>query len=77
MGLASLLNRKPLALSGGEKQRTAVARAIVRNPKVFLLDEPLSDLDAPLRVEYVVKSSGYRGHSKQRLFTSRTIRKRP
>jgi len=51
MGLSALLDRKPAALSGGEKQRTAVARAIVRNPKAFLLDEPLSNLDAPLRVE--------------------------
>ena len=51
LGLARLLRRKPAALSGGECQRVAVGRAIVRNPKVFLFDEPLSNLDAKLRVQ--------------------------
>lgn len=46
-----LLKRKPKALSGGQKQRVAIGRAIVRNPKVFLMDEPLSNLDAKLRVQ--------------------------
>ncbi len=50
LGLASLLERKPKALSGGQRQRVAVGRAIVREPKVFLMDEPLSNLDAKLRV---------------------------
>ncbi len=50
LGLASLLDRKPKALSGGQRQRVAVGRAIVREPTVFLMDEPLSNLDAKLRV---------------------------
>ena len=51
LGISTLLDRKPKALSGGQRQRVAVGRAIVRNPQVFLLDEPLSNLDAKLRVE--------------------------
>ncbi|MBM4044337.1 MAG: sn-glycerol-3-phosphate ABC transporter ATP-binding protein UgpC [Planctomycetes bacterium] len=51
LGITDLLDRKPRALSGGEKQRVAVGRAIVRKPKAFLFDEPLSNLDAKLRVE--------------------------
>ncbi len=50
LGLENLLDRKPKALSGGQRQRVAVGRAIVREPAVFLMDEPLSNLDAKLRV---------------------------
>ena len=49
LGLSEVLDRKPEQLSGGQKQRVAMGRAIVRNPKVFLMDEPLSNLDAKLR----------------------------
>lgn len=49
LGISELLNRKPKALSGGQRQRVAIGRAIVREPKVFLMDEPLSNLDAKLR----------------------------
>ena len=50
LGLDELLDRKPAALSGGQRQRVAMGRAIVREPKAFLMDEPLSNLDAKLRV---------------------------
>ncbi len=49
LGITQYLNRKPRALSGGQRQRVAIGRAMVRNPKVFLMDEPLSNLDAKLR----------------------------
>ena len=51
LGLAAVLDRKPGQLSGGQRQRVALGRAIVREPMVFLFDEPLSNLDAKLRVE--------------------------
>ena len=51
LGVTRYLQRRPRQLSGGQRQRVAMGRAIVRNPKVFLFDEPLSNLDAQLRVQ--------------------------
>jgi multiple sugar transport system ATP-binding protein len=51
LGITPLLDRKPKQLSGGQRQRVAVGRAITRKPAVFLFDEPLSNLDAKLRVQ--------------------------
>ncbi|MCG3154948.1 MAG: sn-glycerol-3-phosphate import ATP-binding protein UgpC [bacterium] len=57
LGIEQFLDRKPKALSGGQRQRVAVGRAIVRKPKVFLFDEPLSNLDAKLRVQTRIEIS--------------------
>src|SRR5207247_4425592 len=51
LGLEELLHRRPAALSGGQRQRVAMGRAIAREPAVFLMDEPLSNLDAKLRIQ--------------------------
>jgi multiple sugar transport system ATP-binding protein len=58
LGLQTLLDRKPGQLSGGQRQRVAMGRAIVREPQVFLMDEPLSNLDAKLRVQMRAEISG-------------------
>jgi len=55
LGISELLGRKPKALSGGQRQRVAMGRAIVREPKVFLFDEPLSNLDAKMRIQMRVE----------------------
>ena len=68
LDIAHLLNRKPKALSGGQRQRVALGRAIVREPKVFLFDEPLSNLDAKLRV--AMRTEITKLHQRQRLQTT-------
>jgi sn-glycerol 3-phosphate transport system ATP-binding protein len=60
LGLGGLLDRKPKQLSGGQRQRVAMARAVVRRPKAFLFDEPLSNLDAKLRMEVRAEIAGLR-----------------
>src|SRR5262249_13458801 len=62
LGITALLDRKPRQLSGGEAQRVALARALVRSPSCFLLDEPLSNLDAQLRVRARVEVKRIQRH---------------
>ena len=76
LGLDELLQRKPKALSGGQRQRVAMGRAIVREPKAFLMDEPLSNLDAKLRVQMRTGSPASSTSSRSRRCTSRTTRSR-
>src|SRR5881227_1260391 len=67
LDIAELVDRKPKQLSGGQRQRVAMGRAIVRHPKVFLFDEPLSNLDAKLRVQMRIESK--KVHQKVRTTT--------
>ena len=77
LGLSELLGRKPAALSGGQRQRVAMGRAIVRNPKAFLMDEPLSNLDAKLRVSMRAELAKLHAAWGSRPSTSPTTRSRP
>ena len=72
--LGELLNRKPKNLSGGQRQRVAIGRAIVRDPQVFLFDEPLSNLDAELRVEMRLQIARLHNQLESTMIYGRTIR---
>ena len=74
LSLEELLSRKPKELSGGQKQRVALGRAIVREPKVFLFDEPLSNLDAKLRIQMRSVIKNFMKNLMLRWYTSRTIK---
>ena len=76
LGIDSLLERHPRELSGGQRQRVALGRAMVRDPKVFLLDEPLSNLDAKLRLQMRAELP-CTDRCMPPWSTSRTIRRRP
>jgi multiple sugar transport system ATP-binding protein len=75
--LDEYLDRKPKALSGGQRQRVAMGRAIVREPHVFLMDEPLSNLDAKLRVQTRSQIATLQAGSVSPPCMSPTIRSRP
>ena len=76
LDLTALLKRKPKQLSGGQRQRVALGRAIVRQPAAFLMDEPLSNLDAQLRVATRAEILKLQESSARRPSTSRTTRSR-
>ena len=77
LGLSEVVNRKPKALSGGQRQRVAMGRAIVRKPQVFLMDEPLSNLDAKLRVQTRSQIATLQAQLGLRPSMSPTTRSRP
>ena len=76
LDLEQLLERKPKALSGGQRQRVAMGRAIVREPKVFLMDEPLSNLDAKLRVQMRAEIAALHHRSYDTGYQNRCIKRR-
>ena len=76
LGIEQLLDRKPKALSGGQRQRVALGRAIVRDAKVFLMDEPLSNLDAKLRVQMRAEILNFTNVLKQQLFMLRMTKQK-
>ena len=76
LDLDPLIKRKPKQLSGGQRQRVALGRAIVREPVAFLMDEPLSNLDAKLRVQTRAEILKLQDDSGRRRSTSRTTRSR-
>ena len=73
LDIEHLLDRKPAALSGGQRQRVALGRAIVREPKVFLMDEPLSNLDAKLRVQMRAEITKLHQKLQRRLSTKESV----
>jgi len=77
LDLTAYLDRKPKALSGGQRQRVAMGRAIVRSPRVFLMDEPLSNLDAKLRVQTRSEIANLQRELNTTRSTSPTTRPRP
>lgn len=74
LGITDYLKKKPKEMSGGQRQRVALGRAIVREPKVMLLDEPLSNLDAKLRTQMRSEIVKLHKNCRLRLYTSRTTR---